>query len=190
MGLKAALNLDSASLSYSLLSLYIYVCVCMAVTRNTGLSLSPAPLGYKPLSRALCYKPLSRASVQSTVVFNRLVARMVCRKTRRFCHKPCRKKAARACYKPDVFEALPYIYIYICAISYGLAKVHVGLYAPRLRNPVRKRDLALYGFGNQGLLNKSAECGSSRLNCPTFDSTGCSASPSSAACWIATSGHH
>ena len=26
----------------------------------------------------------------------------------RFCYKPCRKKAARACYKPDVFEALPY----------------------------------------------------------------------------------
>ena len=47
------------------------------------------------------------------VVFNRHVAGSACRKTHRFCYKPCRKKAARACYKPDGFEALPYVYIYV-----------------------------------------------------------------------------
>ena len=52
------------------------------------------------------------------VVFNRLVARKVCHRTPRFCNKPCRKKAARACYKPDVFEALPYICIYIYIYMY------------------------------------------------------------------------
>ena len=64
----------------------------MAATRNRGLLCYP-PLCYKPLSRALCYKLLSRASVYSTAVFNRLVAGRVCRKTPRFCCKPCYKKA-------------------------------------------------------------------------------------------------
>ena len=62
--------------------------------------------------------------MQSTVVFSRLVAGRVCRKTLRFCYKPCRKKAAGACYKPDVFEAPPYIYIYIYMYIY----VHICTY--------------------------------------------------------------
>ena len=42
---------------------YKYTRTYMAVSRNRGLSRSPAFLCYKPLSRALRYKPLSRASV-------------------------------------------------------------------------------------------------------------------------------
>ena len=70
------------------------------------------PLCYVPSSRARCYKPLSRASVQSTAAFDRLVAGRVCCKTPRFCHKPCRKKAARACLKPDVLRRC-HIYTHI-----------------------------------------------------------------------------
>ena len=52
-----------------------------------------------------------RGPLKSSVVFNRLVAGRVCRRTPRFCCKPWRKKAARACYKLDVFETLPYMYM-------------------------------------------------------------------------------
>ena len=63
----------------------------ITVTRNRGLSRS------RPLLHTFVAGPLLQTLVKGL--------------SHRFCYKPCRKKAARACYKPDVVEALIYVHI-------------------------------------------------------------------------------
>ena len=78
----------------------------------------PSLLCYKPVPQALCYKPLSRASVESTAVFNRLVAGRVCSKTSRFATSLIAKR-------PPVPVTSPMV----------LSRCHVYLWSPRYDPP-------------------------------------------------------
>ena len=105
---------------------HTYINVRMAVTRNRGLSRSPPPPFVTYLCRGPsvtnpCRGPLCRV-LQSAIGLSQ--GGFVAGPPPRFCYKPCRKKAARACYKPDVFEALPHMYICRCICTC----VHMYIY--------------------------------------------------------------
>ena len=101
---------------YVYVCVYMYVTIYMGVARNRGLSRSPPPLLQTfvacPLLQTLVCRPLRRV-LQSSLHWSQggFVARPP------FCYTPCRKKAARAWYKPHLVEPLPYVYVYVVIIS-------------------------------------------------------------------------
>ena len=73
-----------------------------------------------------CYKTLVAGPLLQTIVAG------LCRRegSPRFCYKPCRKKAARACYKPNGFEPLPQYVLVTVGVSKSVTKcyVHIVIY--------------------------------------------------------------
>ena len=99
---------------YVFVHIYIYTHTHMGVAQHRCWSRSP-PLSQTfvtgPL-RALCYKRSSRASVESTAVFNRLVAGRVCRKTPHFVTSLVAKRPPRPVTSP-MFLSRCHVCIYI-----------------------------------------------------------------------------
>ena len=76
----------------------VYIYVHTGVARNRGLSRSPPLLQTFVASLCVEYCSLQQAC-----------GRKGLSQDPRFCYKPCRKNAAQACYKPEVFGPLPHL---------------------------------------------------------------------------------
>ena len=108
----------------------------MAVTRNRGLLRSPRPPLFHAFVAGLLLQTLvAGLCVQYCSLQFRLVAGRVCRKTPRFCYKPCRKKATRACYKPGI---LGRCHIGIRDGSFeGFSMAHVGIFYGSFKDDIQ-----------------------------------------------------
>ena len=94
------------------------------------------PLCYEPLSRPAVTNPLSRIFCgNAALCFGGVCRGGVCRKTPRSVTNLCREMAAEACYKPAVFDSLPYVECF--RSSKYLIQEHIPV--PSLLKPAPQR---------------------------------------------------
>ena len=104
--------------TYIRVHIYIYICICRCVHVYGCGSKLWFSRGSPPLLQTFVGGPLLQTLVADLCVeycsLQGACRGGVCRRTPPSVTNLCREMAAQACYKANVFDSLPYLYIYIC----------------------------------------------------------------------------